>query len=82
MQRCTSLCLLVIGTKKYNGENEIFCWCLQPEPEFVNYSIMEPSTGILKLFRIPGIDSASLVVWRAGTTTIFLLGSYSPHRMF
>jgi hypothetical protein len=36
--------------------------------------------GIFKLLRIPGIDSKEsippvYVAWRAGTTTLFLLGS-------
>jgi hypothetical protein len=36
--------------------------------------------GILKLLRSPGIDSKesippAFVAWRAGTTTLFLLGS-------
>ncbi len=38
--------------------------------------------GILKLLRSSGINSTELVrlayvAWRAGTTTLFLLGSYS-----
>ncbi len=45
--------------------------------------------GICKLLRSPGIDSKEWIppayeAWRAGTTTLFLLGSYflAPHRLF
>jgi len=43
--------------------------------------------GIFKLLRNPGIDSKesippAYVAWRAGTTILFLLGSYGPHRFF
>jgi hypothetical protein len=42
---------------------------------------------IFKLSRSPRIDSKKpippgCVAWRAGTTTLFLLGSFSPHRLF
>jgi hypothetical protein len=42
---------------------------------------------IIKFLRSPGIDSKesfppAYVAWRAGTITLFLLGSYSPHEMF
>jgi hypothetical protein len=39
---------------------------------------------IYKLLRVPGIESKESIspAWRAGTTTLFLLGSYSTHRLF
>ncbi len=42
---------------------------------------------IFKRLRSPGIDSKewippAYVAWRAGTINLFLLGAYSPHRLF
>jgi hypothetical protein len=53
----------------------------------LNVYKFELGARIVKLFRSPRIDSMKLispvcVAWRAGTTTLFLLGSYSPHRLF
>ncbi len=49
--------------------------------------LFESRGGIFKLLRSPVIDSKEsippvYVGWRAGTTFLFLLGSYSPHRLF
>jgi hypothetical protein len=49
--------------------------------------LFESRDSIIKLLRSPVIDSKEsippvYVGWRAGTTILFLFGSYSPQRLF
>ncbi len=67
---------------KYNGENSLWFIALKnpsvSRREGFSFTLLwqKLSDGILKLLRSPGIDYASLCSpWRAGTTTLFLLGS-------
>ncbi len=56
------------------GVSSFFVYC-------PSYLFVEARDGILKLLRGPGINSKesippAYVAWRAGTTTLFLLGSW------
>ncbi len=50
-------------------------WRPQTLFQLINVLIDSAGDGIFKLLKSPGVDSASLCSWRAGTTTLFLLGS-------
>ncbi len=61
------------------GGYEPSCRTRTAEPEFFKRLIKEPRARILKLLRSLRIDSKEpiplgFVAWRAGTSTLFLLG--------
>jgi hypothetical protein len=77
------------GTQIYADPSQSFQTFKEPE---IDYKALIMSgdvawNDIWKLLRSPGTDFNELIppaylAWWAGATTLFLLGSYSPHRMF